>query len=129
MSKSIVQVSYGCTYWTRLLLTLSSNGSNIQGQRGGLAILYGCHVFAPALLLCLRGQGGPRLILHRGEKRMSNLIRLGVSFLAGVLVLALMPSIGLSQNVYGTIAGTVTDTSGALRYSVCRVQGHTLAHA
>src|SRR4051794_14367495 len=45
---------------------------------------------------------------------MPNLSRLGLIFLAAVLVLALMPGVCLSQNVYGTIAGTVTDTSGAV---------------
>lgn len=45
---------------------------------------------------------------------MPNLSRLGLVFLATVLVLALMPNVGLSQSVYGTIAGTVTDTSGAV---------------
>jgi hypothetical protein len=45
---------------------------------------------------------------------MPNLGRLGLIFLTGVVVLGLMPRLGLSQNVYGTIAGTVTDTSGAV---------------
>jgi hypothetical protein len=45
---------------------------------------------------------------------MPDLSRLGRFFLATVLVLALMSSVSLSQNVYGTIAGTVTDTSGAV---------------
>src|SRR5438270_7805925 len=45
---------------------------------------------------------------------MRNLSRFGLIFLAAVLVLALTPALSLSQNVYGTIAGTVTDTSGAV---------------
>ncbi len=45
---------------------------------------------------------------------MPNLSRLGLFFSGAVLVLTLIPGVGLGQNVYGTIAGTVTDTSGAV---------------
>ena len=44
---------------------------------------------------------------------MPNLRKLGLIFLAVVVVLTLAPTSGWSQNVYGTIAGVVTDTSGA----------------
>jgi hypothetical protein len=44
---------------------------------------------------------------------MANLRNLGLAFLAAIVLLALTPPAGRSQNVYGTIAGTVTDTSGA----------------
>jgi len=44
---------------------------------------------------------------------MANLKRLGLAFLAAIVLLALTPPAGRSQNVYGTIAGTVTDASGA----------------
>ncbi len=45
---------------------------------------------------------------------MLRLGKLGLIFLAAVVVLALTPITGWSQNVYGTIAGTATDTSGAV---------------
>jgi len=44
---------------------------------------------------------------------MANLGKLALVFLVAVVVLALTPPAGWGQNVYGTIAGTVTDTSGA----------------
>src|SRR5881394_873595 len=44
---------------------------------------------------------------------MLHLRKLWFAFLAATIVLALAPTSGWSQNVYGTIAGTVTDTSGA----------------
>jgi hypothetical protein len=44
---------------------------------------------------------------------MANHGKLALIFLAAVVVLALTPTAGWGQNVYGTIAGTVTDTSGA----------------
>jgi hypothetical protein len=44
---------------------------------------------------------------------MPNLGKLGLILLAVVFVLALTPAPGWGQNVYGTIAGTVTDASGA----------------
>src|SRR6266550_162559 len=44
---------------------------------------------------------------------MLHLRKLWLAFLAAIVVLALTPPAGWSQNVYGTIAGTVTDTSGA----------------
>src|SRR5882762_1640265 len=44
---------------------------------------------------------------------MLHLRKLWLAFLAAILVLALTPPAGWAQNVYGTIAGTVTDTSGA----------------
>src|SRR5258707_437413 len=44
---------------------------------------------------------------------MLHLRKLWLAFLAAIVVLALTPTSGWSQNVYGTIAGTVTDTSGA----------------
>jgi len=44
---------------------------------------------------------------------MPNLGKLGLIFLAAVVVLALTPTAGWGQNVYGSITGTVTDTSGA----------------
>ena len=44
---------------------------------------------------------------------MPNLRRFTLTFLLVVLVLALAPSGGWAQNVYGTIAGTVTDSTGA----------------
>src|SRR6516225_9335655 len=39
--------------------------------------------------------------------------KLGVAFLVGIFVLAFSAPRGSTQNVYGTIAGTVTDSSGA----------------
>jgi hypothetical protein len=48
-----------------------------------------------------------------GRKEMPNLGKLGLIFLAAVVVLALTPTAGWGQNVYGTITGIVTDTSGA----------------
>jgi len=44
---------------------------------------------------------------------MPNLRKLGLIFLAAVVVLALTATAGWGQNVYGTLAGTVTDSSGA----------------
>jgi len=44
---------------------------------------------------------------------MLHLRKLWFAFLVAIVVLALAPRSGWSQNVYGTIAGTVTDTSGA----------------
>jgi len=44
---------------------------------------------------------------------MANLGKLALIFLVAVVVLALTPPAGWGQNVYGTMAGTVTDTSGA----------------
>src|SRR5579859_4017541 len=44
---------------------------------------------------------------------MPNLGKLGLILVAAIVVLALTPAPGWGQNVYGTIAGTVTDTSGA----------------
>ncbi|HXN95575.1 MAG TPA: carboxypeptidase regulatory-like domain-containing protein, partial [Candidatus Acidoferrales bacterium] len=44
---------------------------------------------------------------------MLRLRKLWLAFLVAIIVLALAPTSGWSQNVYGTIAGTVTDTSGA----------------
>src|SRR5229473_3971389 len=44
---------------------------------------------------------------------MSNLRTLGLMLLAVVVVLALTPTTGWGQNVYGTITGVVTDSSGA----------------
>ena len=44
---------------------------------------------------------------------MANLGKLALIFLTAVVVLALTPTAGWGQNVYGTMAGTVTDTSGA----------------
>src|SRR5205823_13449395 len=44
---------------------------------------------------------------------MLHLSKLWFAFLVAIVVLALAPTSGWSQNVYGTIAGTVTDTSGA----------------
>src|SRR5258708_3315668 len=44
---------------------------------------------------------------------MPNLGKLALIFLAAVVVLALTPTAGWGQNVYGSITGTVTDTSGA----------------
>jgi len=38
---------------------------------------------------------------------------LGLVFFATILILALTPTTGRAQNVYGTIAGTVTDATGA----------------
>src|ERR1700704_4909055 len=54
-----------------------------------------------------------RLDKFLGRKEMPNLGKLGLIFLAAVVVSALAPTSGWSQNVYGTIAGVVTDTSGA----------------
>jgi hypothetical protein len=45
--------------------------------------------------------------------KMLHLRKLGFAFFAAILVLALTASVGSAQNVYGTITGTVTDTSGA----------------
>src|SRR5260370_7258664 len=58
-----------------------------------------------------------------GRKEMPNLGKLGLIFLATVVVLALTPA-AWGQNVYGTITGTVTDTSGA----TISHPGHTLTH-
>ena len=44
---------------------------------------------------------------------MPNLRKLGFASLVGMVILAFTPKAGLGQNVYGTIAGTVTDSSGA----------------
>src|SRR6266581_393845 len=44
---------------------------------------------------------------------MLHLKKLWFAFLVAIVVLALAPTSGWSQNVYGTITGTVTDTSGA----------------
>src|SRR5258706_5136562 len=44
---------------------------------------------------------------------MQDLRKFGFAFLLAILVLTLAPSGGWAQNVYGTVAGTVTDTSGA----------------
>jgi Carboxypeptidase regulatory-like domain len=44
---------------------------------------------------------------------MPNLRKLGVFFFTAIVVLALRPTPGWAQNVYGTITGTVTDSSGA----------------
>jgi len=44
---------------------------------------------------------------------MLHLKQLGLVFLATILILALTPTTGWGQNVYGTIAGTVTDVTGA----------------
>src|SRR5712691_1013334 len=44
---------------------------------------------------------------------MLHLRKLWFAFLVAIVVLALMPAPGWGQNVYGTITGTVTDTSGA----------------
>ena len=44
---------------------------------------------------------------------MLHLRKLWLAFLAAIVVLALAPTSGWAQNVYGTMAGTVTDTSGA----------------
>jgi hypothetical protein len=44
---------------------------------------------------------------------MLRLRKLWLAFLVAIIVLALAPAPGWSQNVYGTIAGAVTDTSGA----------------
>src|SRR5882757_3110617 len=44
---------------------------------------------------------------------MLHLRKLWFAFLVAIVVLALTPPAGWSQNVYGTITGTVTDTSGA----------------
>ena len=44
---------------------------------------------------------------------MPNLRKLGFASLVGMVILAFTPKAGLGQNVYGTIAGTVNDSSGA----------------
>ena len=44
---------------------------------------------------------------------MPNLRKLGFASLVGMLILAFTPKAGLGQNVYGTMAGAVTDSSGA----------------
>src|SRR5438309_526802 len=44
---------------------------------------------------------------------MLHLRKLCFAFLVAIIVLALAPTSGWSQNVYGTIAGTVTETRGA----------------
>ena len=44
---------------------------------------------------------------------MLHLRKLWLAFLVAIIVLALAPTSGWGQNVYGTIAGTVTDSSGA----------------
>jgi hypothetical protein len=58
---------------------------------------------------------GPDLSLDTlwGRKKMLHSRKLWIAFLAAIVVLALTPTAGWSQNVYGTITGTVTDTSGA----------------
>src|SRR3984885_4202301 len=49
-----------------------------------------------------------------GRKPMTNLRNLGLALLAATVLVALTPSVGWGQNVYGTITGTVTDASGAV---------------
>ena len=44
---------------------------------------------------------------------MRNFRNLGLAALAAIFLLALTPSAGWGQNVYGTVTGTVTDASGA----------------
>jgi Carboxypeptidase regulatory-like domain len=48
-----------------------------------------------------------------GRKEMVNLGKHGLIFLATLVVLAFTPTAGWGQNVYGTIAGIVSDSSGA----------------
>src|SRR5882762_4309759 len=48
-----------------------------------------------------------------GRKEMPNLGKLALIFLAAVVILALTPTAGWGQNVYGSITGVVTDASGA----------------
>jgi len=45
---------------------------------------------------------------------MTNLRNLGLALLAAIVLVALTPLAGWGQNVYGTLAGTVTDASGAV---------------
>ena len=44
---------------------------------------------------------------------MPNLRKLGLASVVGMVILAFTPKAGMGQNVYGTIAGTVSDSSGA----------------
>lgn len=44
---------------------------------------------------------------------MPNLRKFGFASLVGMVILAFTPKAGLGQNVYGTLAGTVSDSSGA----------------
>src|SRR5207248_8758174 len=48
------------------------------------------------------------------EEKMPHLRTIWLARLTAVVVLALMPTPGWAQNVYGTISGTVTDASGAV---------------
>src|SRR6266850_6320805 len=48
-----------------------------------------------------------------GRIEMPNLGKLALIFLAAVVVLALTPTAGWGQNVFGSITGVVTDASGA----------------
>src|SRR5260370_6242324 len=55
----------------------------------------------------------PTLDNFGGRKEMANLRKLGLAFLAAIVLLALTSPASWGQNVYGTIAGNVTDSSGA----------------
>src|SRR6266446_384729 len=107
---------------TKLCLTIAPGGSN-KGPTGVVFMAsYGCPLYR---LL------GSRMRIHRrrpvhprgkcpgqsdnflGRKEMPNLAKLGLIFLAAVVVLALTPAAGWGQNVYGTITGVVTDSSSA----------------
>src|SRR5713101_6516632 len=88
-----------------------------------LVASYGCPFFFSASLSNEKasppgwvrpcGKCYARLEKFLGRKEMPNLGKLRLVFLAAVVVLALTPTDGWGQNVYGTITGNVTDTSGA----------------
>src|SRR6266481_6364453 len=85
--------SYGCPFF------FSASLSNEKASPPGWVRPYGkCYA---------------RLEKFLGRKEMPNLRKLGLIFLAAVVVLALTPAAGWGQNVYGTITGVVTDSSGA----------------
>ncbi len=85
--------SYGCPFF------FSASLSNEKASPPGWVRPYGkCYA---------------RLEKFLGRKEMLNLGKLALIFLAAVVVLALTPTAGWGQNVYGSLTGIVTDSSGA----------------
>src|SRR6266478_8551585 len=85
--------SYGCPFF------FSASLSNEKAPPPGWVRPYGkCYA---------------RLEKFLGRKEMLNLGKLALIFLAAVVVLALTPTAGWGQNVYGSLTGIVTDSSGA----------------
>src|SRR6266478_1901398 len=85
--------SYGCPFF------FSASLSNEKAPPPGWVRPYGkCYA---------------RLEKFLGRKEMPNLGKLALIFLAAVVILALTPAAGRGQNVYGSLTGVVTDSSGA----------------